>query len=80
MFIKESIVEEFDVANERVKDSIHAFLADTSDNPVSEFYLKFFKSICNDCVRKTCAVRRTLLNADMIASCRYFTAFADKLG
>lgn len=72
-------MEEFDAANERVKDSIHAFLADASNNPVSEFNLKFFKSICNDCVRKTCAVRHTLLNADMIASCKYFITLADKL-
>ena len=73
-------MEELDATNERVKDSIHAFLADISNNPVSDFNLKFFKPICNDCIRKTCAVRRTLLNADMIASCKYFTTLADKLG
>ena len=72
-------MEEFDVANERVKDSIYAFLADTSDNPLSAFNLKYFKSICNDCVRETCAVRRTLLNADMIAGCKYFTTLVDEL-
>ena len=72
-------MEEFDVADERVKDSIYAFLADTSDSPLSAFNLNYFKPICNDCVRETCAVRRTLLNADMIAGWKYFTTLVDEL-
>ena len=70
-------MEDFDVVNDRVKDSINAFLKDSSDNPantLSDFGLKFFKSICNDCVRRDCTVRHTLLNANMISGCKYFTA------
>lgn len=64
---------EFNIANDRVKDDIHAFLADTPSKTVDEFGLKFFKSICNSCTREDCVIRRTLLNADMITSCNYFT-------
>lgn len=72
-------MEEFDIANEHVKDSIHAFLADTSNNPVSEFSLKFFRSICIDCTRRNCIIRHMLYSADRIASCNYFTTLTDKL-
>ena len=64
---------EFNIANSRVKDSMHAFLIDTPSEIVDEFGLKFFKSICNSCTREDCVIRRTLLNADMITSCNYFT-------
>lgn len=68
-------MEDFDVVNDRVKDSINAFLEDSSDNPVntiSDFGLKFFKSICKDCVRRDCVVRNMMYDADKIVDCKYF--------
>ena len=69
-------MEEFSIINERIKNSIHAFLEDTSNSPINEFDLKFFKSICADCARRDCTIRHTLLNANMISSCKYFTRTA----
>lgn len=66
-------MEEFSILNERIKNSIHTFLEDTSNSPINEFDLKFFKSICTDCARRDCTIRHTLLNASMISSCKYFT-------
>lgn len=66
-------MEEFSILNERIKNSIHTFLEDTSNSPINEFDLKFFKSICADCTRRDCTIRHTLLNASMISSCKYFT-------
>lgn len=66
-------MEEFSILNERIKNSIHTFLEDTSNSPINEFDLKFFKSICADCARRDCTIRHTLLNASMISSCKYFT-------
>ncbi len=66
-------MEEFSILNERIKNSIHTFLEDTSNSPINEFDLKFFKSICTDCARRDCIIRHTLLNAGMISSCKYFT-------
>ena len=68
-------MEDFDAVNDRVKDSINAFLGDSSDNPVntiSDFGLKFFKSICKDCVRRDCVVRNMMYDADKIVDCKYF--------
>ena len=68
-------MEDFDAVNDRVKDSINAFLKDSSDNPVntiSDFGLKFFKSICKDCVRRDCVVRNMMYDADKIVDCKYF--------
>ena len=68
-------MEDFDVVNDRVKDSINAFLKDSSDNPantLSDFGLKFFKSICKDCVRRDCVVRNMMYDADKIVNCEYF--------
>ena len=68
-------MEDFDAVNDRVKDSINAFLKDSSDNPVntiSDFGLKFFKSICKDCVRRDCVVRNMMYDADKIVNCKYF--------
>lgn len=76
-------MEEFDIVNEHVKDSINAFLEGAPDYPVntiSEFNLKFFKSICIECVRRNCVVRHMLYSADKIAGCKYFTTLEDKLG
>ena len=74
-------MEEFDIVNERVKDGINAFLEDDYPvNTISEFNLKFFKSICIDCVRRDCVVRHMLYSADKIAGCKYFTTLEDKLG
>ena len=69
-------MEEFSIINERIKGSIHAFLEDTSNSPINEFDLKFFKSICADCARRDCTIQHTLLNANMISSCKYFTRTA----
>lgn len=72
---EESVMEDFDVVNDRVKDSINAFLKDSSDNPVntiSDFGLKFFKSICKNCVRRDCVVRNMMYDADKIVDCKYF--------
>ena len=69
-------MEEFSIVNERIKNSIHAFLEDASNSPINEFDLKFFKSICADCARRDCTIRHTLLNANMISSCKYFTRTA----
>ena len=66
-------MKEFSILNERIKDSIHAFLEDTPNNLINEFDLKIFKSICADCARRDCTVRHTLPNAGMISSCKYFT-------
>ena len=68
-------MEDFDVVNGRVKDSINAFLEDSSDNPVntiSDFGLEFFKPICKDCVRRDCVVRNMMYDADKIVNCKYF--------
>lgn len=68
-------MEDFDAVNDRVKDSINAFLEDSFDNPVntlSDFGLKFFKSICKDCVRRDCVVRNVMYDADKIVNCKYF--------
>ena len=68
-------MEDFDAVNDRVKDSINAFLGDSSDNPVntiSDFGLKFFKSICKDCARRDCVVRNMMYDADKIVNCKYF--------
>ena len=69
-------MEEFSIINERIKNSIHAFLEDTSDSPINEFDLKFFKPICADCARRDCTIQHALLNANMISSCKYFTRTA----
>lgn len=65
-------MEDFDLVNKRVRDSINDYLVDTSDDTISDFDLKFFKSICNDCVRKDCAIRHSLYSADRITNCKYF--------
>ena len=68
-------MEDFDVVNGRVKDSINAFLEDSSDNlvnTISDFGLKFFKSICKNCVRGDCVVRNMMYDADKIVNCKYF--------
>ena len=65
-------MEDFDLVNKRVKDSINDYLVDTSDDIISDFDLKFFKSICNDCVRRDCAIRHSLYSADRIMNCKYF--------
>lgn len=65
-------MENFDLVNKRVKDSINDYLVDTSDDIISDFDLKFFKSICNDCVRRDCAIRHSLYSADRIMNCKYF--------
>ena len=72
---EESVMEDFDAVNDRVKGSINAFLKDSSDNPVntiSDFGLKFFKSICKDCARRDCVVRNMMYDADKIVNCKYF--------
>ena len=66
-------MEDFDFMNERVKDSINDYLVDTSNDIISDFGLKFFQSICEDCVRRDCVIRHSLYSADRIASCNYFT-------
>lgn len=65
-------MEDFDLVNKRVKDSINDYLVDTFDDIISDFDLKFFKSICNDCVRRDCAIRHSLYSADRIKNCKYF--------
>lgn len=65
-------MEDFDLVNKRVKDSINDYLVDTSDDTMSDFDLKFFKSICNDCVRGDCAIRHSLYSVDRIMNCKYF--------
>ena len=69
-------MEEFSIINERIKGSMHAFLGDTSNSPINEFDLKFFKPICADCARRDCTIQHALLNANMISSCKYFTRTA----
>lgn len=69
-------MEEFSIINERIKGSIHAFLEDTSNSPINEFDLKFFKPICANCARRDCTIQHALLNANMISSCKYFTRTA----
>ena len=69
-------MEEFSIINERIKNSIHAFLEDTSNSSINEFDLKFFKPICADCARRDCTIQHALLNANMISSCKYFTRTA----
>ena len=49
-------MEDFDFVNEHVKDSINDYLVDTSDDIISDFGLKFFESICKDCVRRDCVI------------------------
>ena len=66
-------MEDFDFVNEHVKDSINDYLVDTSNDIISDFGLKFFQSICKDCVRRDCVIRHSLYDADRIASCNYFT-------
>ena len=73
-------MEEFSIVNERIKGSIHAFLEDTSNSPINEFDLKFFKPICADCARRDCTIQHALLNANMISSCKYFTRTAATSG
>ena len=71
-------MEDFDLVNKRVKDSINACLVDTSDDTISDFGLKFFKSICKDCVRRDCVIRHSLYDADKIANCKYFMPVTTK--
>ena len=67
-------MEDFNTVNKYVKNSINSFLEDTSKNPIAKFNLTFFKPICIDCTREDCIIRHALYNADMIASCKYFSS------
>ena len=69
---------DFNTANESVKNNINSFLKNPSENPIDLFNLQFFKSICTECTRGDCIIRYTLLDADKIKECNYFTTLKEK--
>lgn len=69
---------DFNTANESAKNIINSFLENPSENPIDLFNLQFFKSICTECTRGDCIIRYTLLDADKIKECNYFTTLKEK--
>lgn len=69
---------DFNTANESAKNIINSFLENPSENPIGSFNLQFFKSICTECTREDCIIRDTLLDADKIKECNYFTTLKER--
>lgn len=67
----------FNTANESAKNIINSFLENPSEDPIDLFNLQFFKSICTECTRGDCIIRDTLLDADKIKECNYFTTLKE---
>ena len=69
---------DFNTAKKKTKNIINSFLENPSENPIDLFNLQFFKSICTECTRGDCIIRDTLLDADKIKECNYFTTLKER--